>query len=291
MYKQVSPGRECEEYAKEVYQEEASPVLLPSANTNLVSVCGNVEVPLIVGGTKAKPKEFPHMARVGFGNEANISWSCGGSLISELYILTAAHCVYSKDKGPARWVRLEEEGEDSSHQLLSVAERVVHPDYKQPSRYNDIALLKMDREVTFNGFVRPACLHTKTAIPGIKGIATGYGRMEYASDATSKELMKVELSFIPMDKCNDTYKNDVGGLSMVSGLQDSQLCAGELQGGKDTCQGDSGGALQIVPDKPYCMYNIVGVTSFGKFCGFKNSPAIYTRVSHFIPWLEDIIWP
>jgi secreted trypsin-like serine protease len=55
-------------------------------------------------------------------------------------------------------------------------------------------------------------------------------------------------------------------------------------------QGDSGGPLQVVLEKPYCMYSVVGVTSFGKFCGFKNSPAIYTRVSSYIHWIESIVW-
>lgn len=49
--------------------------------------------------------------------------------------------------------------------------------------------------------------------------------------------------------------------------------------------------LQIVLDKPYCMYKLVGVTSFGKFCGFENSPGIYTRVASFVGWIESIVWP
>lgn len=84
---------------------------------------------------------------------------------------------------------------------------------------------------------------------------------------------------------------DIGGKSLPSGIITSQLCAGELNGGKDTCQGDSGGPIQIVKNNPYCMYDIVGVTSFGKFCGFKNSPAVYTKVSYYIPWIESIVWP
>lgn len=55
-------------------------------------------------------------------------------------------------------------------------------------------------------------------------------------------------------------------------------------------QGDSGGPLQVVLDNPYCMYSVVGVTSFGKFCGFKNSPAVYTRVSSYVPWIESVVW-
>lgn len=56
-------------------------------------------------------------------------------------------------------------------------------------------------------------------------------------------------------------------------------------------QGDSGGPLQRILAEPYCMYSIVGVTSFGKFCAFKLSPAIYTRVSSYLDWIETIVWP
>lgn len=58
-------------------------------------------------------------------------------------------------------------------------------------------------------------------------------------------------------------------------------------------QGDSGGPLQIfTTENPYyCMHHVIGITSFGKACGFKHSPAIYTRVSAFVPWIESIVWP
>lgn len=102
--------------------------------------------------------------------------------------------------------------------------------------------------------------------------------------------MKVQLSLIAGASCEDTYKADVGGRSLSLGVISSQMCAGELAGGKDTCQGDSGGPLQISMASPFCMYAVLGVTSFGKFCGFRNAPAIYTRVSHYIPWIESVVW-
>lgn len=60
-----------------------------------VSRCAIKSKKLIVGGTKAEPKEFPHMAAIGFNKEDEISWNCGGTLISENWVLTAAHCTYS----------------------------------------------------------------------------------------------------------------------------------------------------------------------------------------------------
>lgn len=102
--------------------------------------------------------------------------------------------------------------------------------------------------------------------------------------------MKVSLKFVDNNECDKYFQTEqISGL-MANGVTDNMLCAGELQGGKDTCQGDSGGPLQIVLNKPYCMYSIVGVVSFGKFCGFAHQPAIYTKVAHYLDWIEKIVW-
>lgn len=86
--------------------------------------------------------------------------------------------------------------------------------------------------------------------------------------------------------CNMTYSR--GNRKLSRGiLDDSQFCAG---GGKsDTCQGDQGGPVQILVKSPHCMYQIVGITSFGKACFIV--PGVYTRVSYFVPWIEKTVWP
>ncbi|XP_068085906.1 serine protease snake [Anabrus simplex] len=285
--------RMCKKYGELVYTEEAAPVLLPGTKVDKNSQCGIVEVPLIVGGVKTGPKEFPHMAVLGYGDEKDIAWICGGTLISEQFILTAGHCLNSKEKGPVKWVRLGDvnlsnKNEDANPQVLNVQERISHPDYKPPSRYNDIAIIKMDKPAKMDAYTRPACLNTRPDIWVKTAIATGFGRLGYDTDQTSKDLLKVTLNFIGTDVCNETFKLDTR--SVANGIADSQLCAGELAGGKDTCQGDSGGPLQTVLEEPYCMYSIIAVTSFGKFCGFANSPAVYSRVSFYIPWIEKTVW-
>lgn len=102
--------------------------------------------------------------------------------------------------------------------------------------------------------------------------------------------MKVQLKLIPNQQCSSSFNSPAEKISMPQGITDTLICAGELAGGKDTCQGDSGGPLQVVLKQPYCMYSIIGVTSFGKFCGFANSPAIYSRVSNFLGWIESNVW-
>ncbi|XP_051162811.1 serine protease snake-like isoform X2 [Leptopilina boulardi] len=259
-----------------------------------VSKCGIIETPLIIGGIKAKPQEFPHMAVIGYGKGNEISWQCGGSLISENFILTAAHCVESLDKGPASRVRIgmtNIKNPGSEMQERCVIERIKYPNYKQPSKYDDIALLKLDKPLDFNGDVRPACLGIEPVIPGKFTIATGFGKTLYENIKGSDDLMKIQLEYVSQNICNNSFKIDVGSKSLPNGIKSSMLCAGIIDGGRDTCQGDSGGPLQRVLKEPYCMYSIDGITSFGKFCGFKNSPAVYTKVSFYLDWIENIVWP
>ncbi|KAK0084920.1 hypothetical protein PV325_006122 [Microctonus aethiopoides] len=284
--------KKCAEYAKLVYVDEAAPILRINPGNNVVSKCGIVETPLIVGGIKVKPREFPHMAIIGYGKK--ILWQCGGSIISENFILTAAHCVDSPNEGPAIKVRvgiinLNDAG--SNMQERNVINRQKHPDYKLPSRYNDIALLTLDKPLDLNADVRPGCLEFELSPPGKHVIATGFGRTSYEADKGSNDLMKVTLDHIDPDVCKKYLEGDTGGKLMPQGLVSSIFCAGVLEGGKDTCQGDSGGPLQRVLSEPYCMYSILGITSFGKFCAFKNSPAVYTRVSSYLDWIEKIVWP
>lgn len=88
---------ECLEYSKYVYELQYPPLLSSNSKPVNVSVCGVKGKTLIVGGTIALPREFPHMVAIGYESSDNILWNCGGSLVSERYVLTAAHCTYSQD--------------------------------------------------------------------------------------------------------------------------------------------------------------------------------------------------
>jgi len=282
--------QKCSEYA--TYSNEATcAISLSEEQNNIIPD----KVQTIVGGKKAKPKEFPHMALVGYDHEGNgIEWNCGGSLISEKFVLTAAHCLNYFGIGDAKYVRvgdlvLNTDKDDARSQEFDIINKYGHPDYKPPSHYNDIGLLEIDGFVKFDYYVRPACLHTNSSLNIKNFIATGWGRTGYLS-GTSKELLKVELVHFSHKICNDTYKSDTSR-KLRSGIIDSiQICAGSALTGADTCQGDSGGPLQIDREES-CTYSIVGITSFGRSCGIPNVPGVYTRVSHYIEWIEEIVWP
>lgn len=85
-----------------MFNDEYSPALKVQPKKETVSKCGIVAVPLIIGGVKAESREFPHMAVIGFGAADDeidsLAWLCGGSIISESFILTAAHCISHREK-------------------------------------------------------------------------------------------------------------------------------------------------------------------------------------------------
>ncbi|KAF7398463.1 hypothetical protein HZH66_006360 [Vespula vulgaris] len=283
----------CQEYSQYVYELQYPPILTFNAKPVNVSVCGVKGKTLIIGGTIALPKEFPHMVAIGYDSSEGILWNCGGTLVSERYVLTAAHCTYSQDWGGASWARvgdlnLARTDDNARPKNYRIIKRIRYPKYKTPSQYHDIALFKLEANVKFNAYVRPACLQTTLPdAPENKATATGWGLVDWQDETGSDNLLKVTLNIVPQSSCNESF-NDGIDIQLLRGIvSDWQLCAGGL--GRDTCQGDSGGPLVIFNEEHYCMYNIIGVTSLGRLCG-TNIPGVYTRVYNYIPWLESVIW-
>lgn len=165
------------------------------------------------------------MAAIGYPNfNGDVSYQCAGSLVSDLYVLTAAHCGYA-DRARPTVVRLGDLNlklqEPELPELdIPIARFIGHPNYDKSKKQNDIALVQMNRPVTFTKFIRPACLWQTTNIPDAKAIATGWGHTEYAGHS-SADMMKVQLDILDTGICTRAYED--GGFP----VGDKQVCAGE----------------------------------------------------------------
>ncbi|XP_053671479.1 serine protease snake-like [Anopheles nili] len=252
-----------------------------------------------MGGDSVEIGEFPHMAALGRpcnqldgrGCVEKTEWFCGASLISERFVLTAAHCAHIGMSNPPTVVRLGSRDLLRPAQDCSIQAIQQHPGYVGIQSYNDIALVKLEQPVNIAGMlIRPACLWTSKDIPDqVPIVATGWGKLGYFEES-STVLQRVQIPIVSNEQCNKVlYRSR----RFPYGVLPTQLCAGHPQGGKDTCEGDSGGPLQIVlswgETGRHCQHYIVGITSNGGICGTVNRPGIYTRVSSYVSWIERML--
>ncbi|XP_017781183.1 PREDICTED: serine protease snake-like [Nicrophorus vespilloides] len=260
-------------------------------NWNRFRIVPKISLIIGGGGEPSLLAEFPHMAALGYAvNGSNETvWGCGGSLISLKFILTASHCLNTTEFGAVKYVRLGalniSDSVSKTFEDFQVLRVHRHPLYKRPSKYNDIALLELDRLVKTTLYIQPACLNINITDSPHNLIATGWGLLSFFGRA-AEHLQKLYLNHVNNTKCRLNY--DVNERSLNKGIQEQhQICAGFV--GRDTCKGDSGGPLQF--KNPRGTYYIYGITSFGKPCLLTPSPGVYTRVAYYIDWIENIVWP
>jgi len=193
----------------------------------------------IIGGTNAIPNEFPYQVHVDFDGRHD----CGGSILSALVILTAAHCLKYYDnrlqaKLPSKFQviagdhdQLENEG---TEQVRNVTHLFLHEDYDSETNQNDIALMILSSPLVFNRYVQPIDYpKSPTEFSGM-GIVSGWGRQIDDDKAPAvRTLQRVSVPIVPKKDCKLMYKN-MGRSLQVTELM---MCAGSA--GKDSCPGKS----------------------------------------------------
>jgi len=235
----------------------------------------------IVGGHEAAHHEWPWQVAL-FIDDA---WFCGGSLISDEWVMTAAHCAdgasYFDIMAGAHNVRASSE----PHRIeITSFEGQTHPEWDSNSLYADIALVHLPEKVAFSEFIRPSCLppasDANEQYVGQLTTPVGWGKnADNAGGITPDLNMVSDLPVIDPQACADYY-----GSIIYSGI----MCI-DSAGGKGVCNGDSGGTLNIRQSEGGNKWTQVGVTSFVSSAGCESgNPHGFSRVAEHLEWIETV---
>ncbi|XP_038124066.1 trypsin-1-like [Cyprinodon tularosa] len=243
----------------------------------LIGAAFALEDDKIVGGYECTPHSQPHQVSLNSGYHF-----CGGSLVNENWVVSAAHCYKSRVE-----VRLGEHHivySEGTEQFIQSSKVIRHPNYDSWNIDNDIMLIKLSSPATLNQYVQPVALPSSCAPAGTMCKVSGWGdtmsygeydlRYRHSNFKNVDDGDKLQCLDIPILSDRDC-DNSYPGM-----ITDAMFCAGYLEGGKDSCQGDSGGPV-------VCNGELQGVVSWGYGCAEKNHPGVYTKVCIFNTWLQN----
>ncbi|XP_073957733.1 CLIP and Tryp_SPc domain-containing lethal (2) k05911 [Choristoneura fumiferana] len=232
----------------------------------------------IVGGHTAELNEWPWIVALFNGGRQ----FCGGSLIDDRHVLSAAHCVaHMTSWDVARLTaRIADHNihtnAETQHMERKIKRVVRHRGFDMRTLYNDIAILTLDQPVPFTRNSRPICLPSGgRAYSGLVATVIGWGSLREGGTQPA-ELQEVSIPIWTNNDCRLKY-----GAAAPGGIVEHMLCAGKAS--MDSCSGDSGGPLMVNEGGRWTQ---VGVVSWGIGCGKGQYPGVYTRVTAFLPWIQ-----
>lgn len=232
----------------------------------------------IIGGELARPA--PYMASLHKG-VVDRKVVCGGVLIAEDVVLTAAQCVTDFN------IKAVSIGDNNESHHISVKAIIVHPDFIPGKKFlkNDVALIKLNK-AEYPASFQPQFINIADTT-NIESYAKtfhvfGRGTQSTYGWVTDDSLRELEVPLVSKDHCRSSYQNMFADRKIIS---DSHICAGNwYKDGSDSCRGDTGGPLIYLGTvKPL----LVGVLSFADACGQKGLPAIYTRADTYYEWISE----
>ncbi|XP_011185180.1 serine protease 1 [Zeugodacus cucurbitae] len=226
----------------------------------------------ITNGKDAAEGQFPYQVGLSFSSSSG-GWWCGGSLIDNTWVLTAAHCTSGASSATVYLGATVRTNPKVSHSVSSSA-FVQHKSYNSITLSNDISLIKIPA-VSFSGAIAkvslPKISSSYSNYSGTKAIASGWGLISDSASAVHSKLQYAQLQVIDNSVCAKTY----GSLTITS----KTICTA-TPAGTSTCSGDSGGPL--VADGV-----LIGVTSFVSRAGCQSgAPAGFVRVTSYLDWIK-----
>ncbi|XP_026542302.1 transmembrane protease serine 11C-like [Notechis scutatus] len=224
----------------------------------------------ITGGVSSG--EWPWQASL----QQNNIHRCGATLISNTWLLSAAHC-FREAKNPRKWTVSFGTYLRPPLMIRLVKTIIIHEQYQNSGHEHDIAVLQLTKSVEFTRTIHRVCLpDSNERIPyNIDAVVTGWGALSNEGE-TPNVLQEATVKLIDSKVCN---RREVYNGAIKPGM----ICAGYLEGGIDSCQGDSGGPLITFDSRQ--MWYLVGIVSWGDECGKPNKPGVYTRVTYYRDWI------
>ncbi|KAK9509800.1 hypothetical protein O3M35_007036 [Rhynocoris fuscipes] len=209
---------------------------------------------------------------------------CGGTVITQYHVLTAAHCTEPFEDEPELMnVVLGEHDQDrvdesDSTVYMEVKDFTAHPDYYLVGHRHDISIINLKEKIKFSNTIGPACMPIERHnFVGDKLKVLGWGKLSQNGPA-SKVLMKVYLNVVKLEMCSKHYE-------YIDLIDQRQVCT--YHPTKDSCQGDSGGPLLWL-DPEINRYILAAATSYGHACA-SHAPAVNTDISYYLPWIRQVI--
>ncbi|XP_071379198.1 vitamin K-dependent protein C [Centroberyx affinis] len=236
-------------------------------------------LPWMVGGEVGKKGESPWQVLL---LNARGQFHCGGVLIDESWVLTAAHCLSNSLRFKVRLGDYERYKTEGSEVTLPVAKVFQHPDYNSRTVDNDIALLRLASPAPFSEYIVPVCLPGREMaervlhLNGTLTVVTGWGKDSIDSKHLSSALNVIKVPLVTHSVC---------ARQMAHNISDNVLCAGILGQRMDACEGDSGGPMVTLYRDTWFL---VGLVSWGEGCAREDKLGIYTKVSNYNGWIDSV---
>ncbi|XP_051556955.1 vitamin K-dependent protein C-like [Myxocyprinus asiaticus] len=235
--------------------------------------------PWLMGGTVGKKGESPWQALI--RNHEN-KFHCGGVLIDENWVLTAAHCLETSTRFSVVLGDYERFKIEETEMVIPVKQAITHPQYNPFTVDNDIALLRLSGPAKYSTYILPACLPGRDLAErmlhrnGTMTVVTGWGKDNQSAHRYSSTLNFIDIPIIDSKQCSGY---------MMNNLTQNMLCGGVLGQIKDACEGDSGGPMMTMHHDTWFL---IGLVSWGEGCGQKDKLGIYTKVSSYLDWIDSV---